>query len=164
MCEDHHTHGGGVSAPEDSRPDETLSAVSRRRFMRIFGGSTAAGLVLGNRALPSPAQASPIDGTPAQSMAMHVHASFSELRGSMAAQLAQAEQNGIDVVWWTDHDFRVAAMGYRRAVRFDGKEEKEDGLSWTWAAPGSRTLRSRRTESVWHTTARMVHVASVCMC
>jgi hypothetical protein len=138
MCDDRHAHSNDAS-----QVDETLRAVSRRRFMRIFGGSTAAGLVIGNRAWPSPAQASPIDGTQALSMAMHVHASFSELTGSMAAQLAQAEQNAIDVVWWTDHDHRMAARGYRSVVHFTSlTAEGGDGKPWQWVKRTSGPLTS----------------------
>ncbi len=65
-------------------------------------------------------------------MAMHVHASFSEGMASMQAQLQQATDLGVDVVWWTDHDFRLSATGYRDAVRFDGLDEPEDGTPWRW--------------------------------
>jgi predicted metal-dependent phosphoesterase TrpH len=47
-------------------------------------------------------------------MAMHLHGSFSEGTASMDAHLKQAQRLGVDVLWWTDHDFRVAALGYRR--------------------------------------------------
>jgi hypothetical protein len=56
-------------------------------------------------------------------MAMHLHGSFSEGTASMDAHLQQAQRLGVDVLWWTDHDFRVAALGYRQAVRFDGPSE-----------------------------------------
>src|SRR2546430_2284325 len=41
----------------------------------------------------------------ARTMAMHVHSSFSEGTGSMQAQLAEATSAGVDVLWWTDHDW-----------------------------------------------------------
>ncbi|MQA85780.1 MAG: hypothetical protein GEV03_14455 [Streptosporangiales bacterium] len=65
-------------------------------------------------------------------MAMHLHGSFSEGAGSMEAHLSEARRLGVDVLWWTDHDFRVAAHGYRKAVRFDGPEEYEGSLWWRW--------------------------------
>jgi hypothetical protein len=65
-------------------------------------------------------------------MAMHIHASFSEGSGSMDAQLHQADRLGVDVLWWTEHDFRVKARGYRDAVRFEGRHEPENGQNWTW--------------------------------
>jgi hypothetical protein len=66
------------------------------------------------------------------SMAMHVHSSFSEGTGSMLWQLAQAAASGVDVVWWSDHDWRMSGYGYRRAIHFDGFTELEDGASLTW--------------------------------
>ena len=66
------------------------------------------------------------------SMAMHIHSSFSEGTASMDTHLDQAERTSIDVIWWTDHDFRVQAHGYRQGVRFDGMVEAENGLDWTW--------------------------------
>lgn len=71
------------------------------------------------------------DSTPV-SMAMHLHASFSEGTASYEAHLAQAQRLGVDVLWWTDHDSRMRATGYRQAVRFDGPSEDEDGNSWKW--------------------------------
>jgi len=65
-------------------------------------------------------------------MAMHIHACFSEGTASMHTHLDQAERNGVDVIWWTEHDFRVQAHGYRRAVHFDGMVETQDGFDWTW--------------------------------
>jgi hypothetical protein len=50
------------------------------------------------------------------SMAMHIHGSFSEGIASMDAHLEQARRNGVDVIWWTDHDFRREAHGYRQAI------------------------------------------------
>jgi hypothetical protein len=56
------------------------------------------------------------------SMAMHVHSSFSEGTGSMAAQLAEATLNGVDVVWWTDHDWRVSYHTFASGYDFEGAE------------------------------------------
>jgi hypothetical protein len=67
------------------------------------------------------------------SMAMHIHGPFSEGIGSFEAHLNQARLTDVDVTWWTDHDFRVAAHDHRRAVHFDGASEPEDGLDFTWA-------------------------------
>ncbi len=66
-------------------------------------------------------------------MAMHIHSSFSEQNGSMHGQLYQAQQNGVDVLWWTDHDYRMSAHKFRQAVHFDSlTDEKENGRPWTW--------------------------------
>lgn len=73
------------------------------------------------------------DGSPV-SMAMHLHAAFSEKTASFEAHLSEARRLGVDVLWWTDHDFRVNAHGYRDAVGFDGLSE--DGAvpvqGWEW--------------------------------
>ena len=80
-------------------------------------------------------------------MAMHLHGSFSEGTASMDAHLHQAERLGVDIVWWTDHDFRQSAFGYRQAVGFDGDGELEDGKSWTWTqtSAGPALARSAHT-------------------
>ncbi|PRY32095.1 hypothetical protein [Pseudosporangium ferrugineum] len=66
------------------------------------------------------------------SMAMHLHGPFSEGGASYEAHLQQARRLGVDLVWWTDHDWRVAAHDHRRKVHFDGATELEKGLAWTW--------------------------------
>ena len=118
------------------------STVDRRTL--VLGGAAAAagvaglGFAIGRPLMARPSGATsagtPVPGTLSPvSMAMHIHGSFSEGQASMAAHLAQAERLGVDVLWWTDHDWRVNAYGYRRAVRFDGMEELEDDLWWRWA-------------------------------
>lgn len=76
--------------------------------------------------------AAPVGGVRPYSMAMHVHASFSEGPGSMEAQLTQAVEQGVDVLWWTEHDQRMAAHAYREFVHFDGPVELENDLVWKW--------------------------------
>ncbi|RIK17202.1 MAG: hypothetical protein DCC50_02495 [Acidobacteria bacterium] len=66
--------------------------------------------------------------TPAMA-ALHVHASFSEGGGSMEAQLAQADLLGAQVVWWTEHDWRMAGLGYLRTIPVGSADG--DGLTWT---------------------------------
>ncbi|NEE04402.1 hypothetical protein G1H10_29955 [Phytoactinopolyspora halotolerans] len=81
-------------------------------------------------------------------MAMHVHASFSEGTASYESHLEQASRHGVDVIWWTDHDFRVAAHQYRRAVRFDGPVEAEGELEWAWTEERSGELSAASAEYV----------------
>jgi len=107
--------------------------------MRGLTTPTTAGPFLGKEApLSDIAQAVPagsFDGLRAQSMAMHVHSSFSEQTASMAAQLDQASQNAVDILWWTDHDHRMSNLGYRRTVHFTSlTEERGDGkpAAWKW--------------------------------
>ncbi|MGH3096240.1 MAG: hypothetical protein ACRDMV_09610 [Streptosporangiales bacterium] len=77
------------------------------------------------------------------SMAMHLHASFSEQTASYEAHLSEASRLGVDVLWWTDHDFRVSAYGYRQGVRFDGPVESEGhpAISWTWVEEWEGAVR-----------------------
>src|SRR5213593_4432367 len=74
------------------------------------------------------------------SMAMHIHASFSEGIASMDAHLDQARKCGVDVVWRTDHDFRRTAHGYRQAIGFDGPNEPEGHWDLTWKPVKSGNL------------------------
>ena len=86
-------------------------------------------------------------------MAMHVHSSFIEGMASMATHLAQATNNGVDVIWWTDHDWRMAARCYRNVVHFDSlTAEREYGRPWTWTP--------RRTGSAPVSTAELSAAAS----
>jgi hypothetical protein len=79
-------------------------------------------------------------------MAMHVHSCYSEggsflLGGggaSMMAQLEQATLDDGDVVWWTEHAWRMQAYGYYDGIAFDGTEE-EGRLAWTLMEEGDVT-------------------------
>lgn len=82
----------------------------------------------------------------AVSMAMHTHSCFSEGGSyadggggaSMMAQLEQAQEAGVDVVWWTDHDWRMQAYGYYDGIAFDGTAEG-GGLQWIVQNEGTVT-------------------------
>jgi hypothetical protein len=82
------------------------------------------------------------------SMAMHIHGPFSEGIASFEAHLSEARRTDVDVIWWTDHDFRVAAHDHRREVHFDGPSEPEGQLSWTWAQRTDGTLAVSAVEFV----------------
>ena len=131
--------------------------LTRRTLLRM-GASLAAlgaggGLLRPSRAGASmtPAGAvSAVTGEGAVSMAMHVHGSFSEGTASMEAHLQQAAASGIDVLWWTDHNQRMAAHGYRQAVHFNGPVESENGLAWTWSAYRSGSLAA--STATWVTS------------
>ena len=121
---------------DDDQTDTTLS----RRALLGLGAAIGAGVVLAPSGARAGAPVAGPRGTRAVSMAMHVHSCFSEGDASMQAQLHQATELGVDVVWWTDHDFRLQAHGYRQAVRFEGLSEPENGLSWTWAPRSAGAL------------------------
>jgi hypothetical protein len=109
-------------------------SMSRRSWLSAVLGMAA------TRGLVRPAAGAPPDQAAVRqadelrpvSMAMHIHGSFSEGIASYEAHLQQARQHGVDVIWWTDHDFRVAAHHYRKAVRFEGFTELEGELEWSW--------------------------------
>ncbi|QLQ36023.2 hypothetical protein [Micromonospora robiginosa] len=111
--------------------------------LAVAGIGVPVGLALGRERAPVVA-----GGRRAVSMAMHLHASFSEGVASYAAHLDQARRNAVDVLWWTDHDFRVAAHDHRREVRFDGPEEMEGALAWTWTAAGEGRLTDATADFV----------------
>jgi hypothetical protein len=66
----------------------------------------------------------------------------------MDAHLEQARRNGVDVIWWTDHDFRRTAHGYRQAIGFDGQHEREGHWDLTWNAVRSGALADADTSFV----------------
>ncbi|HVX44517.1 MAG TPA: hypothetical protein VHC49_11560 [Mycobacteriales bacterium] len=85
------------------------------------------------------------------SMAMHIHASFSEGgswaagggAGSMVAHLQQAQEHGVDVIWWTEHDWRMQAYGYCPGLDFDGTDERTN-LEWFVQQDGPVTEAEHR--------------------
>jgi len=61
-------------------------------------------------------------------VALHLHGSMSEGKASMRAHAAGAKALGsaVDVLWWTDHDWRIAAHTYVESFDFEaGLEETE---------------------------------------
>ena len=80
------------------------------------------------------------------SAALHVHSCFSEGPGSMQAQLSEAHRLGLDVVGWTDHDWRMQAVEYWSEVGFQGEVETRDGMEWRWEAEPSQSSAVTRHE------------------
>jgi hypothetical protein len=111
--------------------------ISRRAFLKLAGAGAAATSFASFDPLAWMADASP---RPIP-MAMHVHSSFSEGTGSMFWQLDQAKRTGVEVVWWTDHDFRMSAWQYRKAIHCSGTSEPEDGHALTWSRTTSGSLQ-----------------------
>lgn len=64
------------------------------------------------------------------SVQMHVHASMSEGAGSWRGANVQAKKLGLDVLWWSDHDWRMAYHTYA-----DGYDFEADDMSQTKAVP-----------------------------
>src|SRR5262245_49037479 len=61
----------------------------------------------------------------AYSVQLHVHGSFSEGVGSLDSHGYEASDVGCDVVWWSDHDFRITS--YEHVSRF-GFEDWDEPL------------------------------------
>ena len=126
-----------------SEPARPGAGLDRRRLLALAGGALGVGAL----GAPSPALSRGLSRSDPFSMAMHLHGSFSEGKASMHAHLHQAERLGVDIVWWTDHDFRQSAYGYRKAVGFDGDRELEDGKSWTWTETSAGPDLTRSTHA-----------------
>lgn len=113
--------------------------VSRRQVLGAGLGVGVVGAVGAMRPLAAAAEQSAPRrlGCVPVSMSMHTHACFSEGGSfadggggaSMMAQLDQAVKSGVDVIWWTDHDWRMEAYGYYDDIAFDGTGEG-GGLGW----------------------------------
>ena len=61
-------------------------------------------------------------------VALHLHGSMSEGKASMRGHATAARQlaPAVDVLWWTDHDWRIAAHTYVNSFDFEeGLEESE---------------------------------------
>ena len=115
------------------------SELSRRKFL-AYSASLAA-LAIGLPEWPRTVLAVgpriiAADGSIPVSMAMHIHSSFSEQYGSMEGHLFQAKQNAVDVIWWTDHDYRMSGIGYRKTVHFTSLTAEKggpgEGGAWQW--------------------------------
>ena len=75
----------------------------------------------GAAAEPAPA-ASPAGERP-YSVQMHVHGSFSEGVGSIDSHSYEATDVGADVIWWSDHDFRITGYGHVATFGFEDETE-----------------------------------------
>ena len=141
MCDD--------VSPSSERPQPEAGAISRRHFIHGTATAVAAAAVLSRvpgLALRPAVRDAGAGATRAYSMAMHLHASFSEQNGSMDSHLYQAVKNAVDVVWWTDHDHPMAAIGYRKTVHFTSLTAEAgapgEGKPWTWTRTVSGPLAS----------------------
>jgi hypothetical protein len=107
-------------------PSDLLQTATSRRTLLVAGALAPAAALTG--AVPG-LEAS---GPRAISMATHIHGPFSEGKASFEAHLAQARKNRVDVIWWTDHDFRIAAHDHRQAVHFTGAAEPDGIMAFGW--------------------------------
>jgi hypothetical protein len=63
------------------------------------------------------------DGERPWSVQLHVHGSFSEMTGSIDSHTFEAAELGLDVLWWSDHDFRITSYRQPNRFSFDAYEE-----------------------------------------
>jgi hypothetical protein len=126
-----------------SHTDRPGGHIDRRRLLQLAAGSA---LGIGTVGIPLGTEPVAFASGPAKpvSMAMHIHGSFSEGGGSMAAHLHQATKHDIDVIWWTDHDFRATASGFRTNVAMTSPHEPaERRQSWTWEPKTEGSIRGQ---------------------
>jgi hypothetical protein len=79
-----------------------------------------------------PGRLPPVEAERPWSVQLHAHGPFSEGPGSFESHGREAQAVGLDVLWWSDHDFRITS--YRHATRFDfeGPSEPLDrGEAWS---------------------------------
>jgi hypothetical protein len=70
------------------------------------------------------------------SVQLHVHGSFSEGAASIDSHSWEASDVGADVIWWSDHDFRIASYRHASRFGFEGWTEPLDrGEPWRDASP-----------------------------
>jgi hypothetical protein len=95
-----------------------------RLLVALFASALTAVAWLGPASTPA--------GERAWSAQLHVHGSFSEGVGSIDSHLAEAKAVGVDVVWWSDHDFRITSYRHVTTYGFDAEREPLDaGEDWT---------------------------------
>ncbi|HSH32656.1 MAG TPA: twin-arginine translocation signal domain-containing protein, partial [Actinomycetota bacterium] len=140
--------------------------MSRRSFLQRAAGIGAAG-ALGMVDLAVLQRAAWAQEVPHPvGMAMHVHSSFSEGNASMLAQAYQAQLNDVDVLWWTDHDWRMSGHGYRQVVHFSGLTESETlhgKLTWNISRSGSLASSNAAISSARYSAADPVGTTSLCL-
>ncbi len=99
----------------------------QNRYLALLAASTLAG--------PAWLWRTPATAERAWSTQLHVHGSFSDGLDSIDTQLAEAVELGVDVVWWSDEDFRLASYRHVSSFGFDAPSEPIDGGE-EWTARG----------------------------
>ena len=103
--------------------------------------ATLAFLGAGSAAARNPGQSFQLNpGEQSTSVQMHIHGSLSEQNGSMEWHAQKAHDIGVDVIWWTDHDWRTYQLGYTPRYNFENcvwdaalhKWVEPDGFEQRW--------------------------------
>lgn len=111
---------------------------ARRLFLGLFAVLAGVALVQGwlrdgRSSVPAP---SGFGDEHAYSVQMHLHGSFSEGEGSLDSHGFEASDLGCDVLWWSDHDFRITTYEHVSRFGFEGWEEPLDrNESWAVRLP-----------------------------
>lgn len=73
---------------------------------------------------------------PVHSAQLHLHGSFSEGVGSFDSHGHEARDLKVDVLWWSDHDFRIASFRQPSRYGFEAEEEPV-GRNESWKSRSS---------------------------
>src|SRR5262245_29046256 len=73
----------------------------------------------------------------AYSVQLHLHGPFSEGAGSIDSHSYEASEVGCDVLWWSEHDFRLLNYGLVSRFGFEAWQE-ELGRNEPWTTPFKR--------------------------
>lgn len=78
----------------------------------------------------------PIGGYPPEqpySLALHMHASMSEQSGSIEWHTHKADSIGVDIIWWTEHDWRLT--NFRHMNKYTFEEATWNSEEHRWVEP-----------------------------
>lgn len=140
------SHHAGGNETDNSAQAEAVSDQSPRYCRRNLRRATILWFVAVNvplLALLGLTQSKPSQ-TPVFGVQLHLHGSLSEGPGSMAGHNFVAKQfkGVIDAIWWTDHDWRIAAYTYVDHFDFEdnlvifskspGQGQGEDSVRQSW--------------------------------
>ncbi|HED66267.1 MAG TPA: hypothetical protein ENJ09_12010, partial [Planctomycetes bacterium] len=115
-------------------PRSRRAIAGKNGYRRRSGGTLLLALALGSCS----GNDSPATGTDTAarehpiSIQLHVHGSFSEGVGSIDSHSFEAQDVGVDAIWWSDHDFRIS--GYEHVAHFgfeDLSAPIDEDESWT---------------------------------
>ncbi len=80
----------------------------------------------------------------AYSVQLHLHGSFSEGEGSLDSHGFEASDLGCDVLWWSDHDFRITTYEHVSRFGFEGWDEPLD-RNEPWAVRLGKYLGDKKS-------------------
>lgn len=117
-------------------------AAPRLALALLALGVLSSGLLLGACGPSSPSEPARTAEHPARPEArywatqLHLHGSFSEGLGTMADQTEAARRLGsVDVLWWTDHDWRIARHTFVSSFGFESLRQRLEiphrGMPWS---------------------------------